>query len=162
LARIDQERRFELSSFGENETASAAKSLLHVASLGLYKQRAAREDISAIDRDRRVAHQLTFLESLIQSDTPPEIAYDRIRIQSSVQELSILIPAIPSRRMRVHAEDVLDHLRRSSHDTKLQTDCSAALALIKQANAQENSRGREGVSSSVTGKSGILALMGSR
>jgi hypothetical protein len=150
LARIDEERRFELSSFGESEKASAAKSLLHVASFGLYKQRVAHEDISAIDRDRRVAHQLTFLDSLIQSDTPPEIAYDRLRIQSSVQELSSLVPAISSRTMRVRAGEVLERLRRNSHDTELQTDCTAALALIKQTKAPEYSAGTKAVRSPVT------------
>ena len=34
LGRIEQERRFGLSSFGESEKASAAKSMLHVATFG--------------------------------------------------------------------------------------------------------------------------------
>jgi hypothetical protein len=34
LVRIEQERRFELSSFGESEKASVAKSMLHVATFG--------------------------------------------------------------------------------------------------------------------------------
>lgn len=82
LGRIEQERWFELSSFGESEKASAAKSILHVATFGLYRQQAMGEDISAVDRQRRIAHQLTLLESLTQSDTLPEIAFDRRRIES--------------------------------------------------------------------------------
>ena len=68
MARVDQERRFELSSFGESEKAKLAKSMLHVATFGLYKQQAKRDDIFMLDRERRVTYQLSFLDSLVQAD----------------------------------------------------------------------------------------------
>ena len=160
LGRIEQERRFELSSFGESEKASAAKSMLHVATFGLYKQQALREDISAVDRDRRITDQLTFLDSLIQSDTPPEIAYDPRRIESSVRELSNLMPAISSRSLRSRAEEMLDRLRSRSHDAELQADCTAALAWIKQSNEPWNSSGTEGARSAHRGRGVVLAQNG--
>jgi len=160
LGRVEQERRFELSSFGESEIASAAKGMLHVATFALYKQQAASEDISAVDRDRRITEQLTFLDSLIQSDTPPEIAYDRQRIEASVRELSGFIPAILSRGVRLRAEETLSRLRSRSHDAGLQTDCTAALAWIKQSNEPWNSSGTEGARSARGGRSVVLALNG--
>src|SRR4029077_17156303 len=94
MARLDKEHRFELSSFGESEKTKLAKSMLHVATLGLYKQQAKCDDIFMLDHERRVTYQLSFLDSLIQARTPPEISYDNERIQSSVRELSSLMPAI--------------------------------------------------------------------
>jgi hypothetical protein len=160
LGRIEQERRFELSSFGESEKARAARSLLHVATFGLYKQQVARNDISAVDRDRRITDQLTFLDSVIQSGTPPEIAYDRQRIESSVRELSNLVPAISSRRVRSQAEEILGRLRYRSHDVELQADCTAALAWIEQSNESGNSSGTEGARSPRGGRGVALALNG--
>jgi hypothetical protein len=160
LGRIEQERRFELSSFGESEKASAAKSMLHVATFGLYKQQAASEDISAVDRNRRITKQLTFLDSLIQSETPPEIANDRRRIESSVHELSKLMPAISSRSVRSRAEEMLGRLRSRSHDAELQADCTAALAWIKQSNEPANSSRTEGARSAHNGQGVVSAQNG--
>jgi hypothetical protein len=132
MALVNQERRFELASFGESEKGRAAKSMLHVATLGLYKQQAKRDDIDRVDRDRRVAYQLSFLDSLVQPATPPEIAYDGERIKSSVQQLSSLIPTIASPSVRSHAAATLEHLKNFSKDAELQADCTTALAAIKQ------------------------------
>ena len=110
--------------------------MLHVATLGLYKQQAKRDDIDRVDRDRRVAYQLSFLDSLVQPATPPEIAYDGERIKSSVQQLSSLIPTIASPSVRSHAEATLEHLKNFSKDAELQADCTAALAAIKTNSAQ--------------------------
>jgi hypothetical protein len=132
MALVNQERRFELASFGESEKGKAAKSMLHVATLGLYKQQAKRDDIDRVDRDRRVAYQLSFLDSLVQPATPPEIAYDGERIKSSVQQLSSLIPTISSPSVRSHATATLEHLKNFSKDAELQADCTTALAAIKQ------------------------------
>ena len=162
LGRIEKERRFELSSFGESEKINAARSMLQVATFGLYKQQAAREDISAVDRDRRVTDQLAFLDSLVQSDTPPEIAHDRRRIETSVRELSNLIPGISPRSVRSRAEETLGRLRSQSHDAELQADCIVALTQIKQSNQPGKSSGTE-VARSAHGERGVvLALNGEK
>ncbi len=135
MTRVDQERRFELSAFGESEKARVAKSMLHVATLGLYKQQAKQDNISMLDYDRRVAHQLSFLDSLIQAGTPPEIAFDSQRIRASVNGLNSLMPVISSRRVREHAEVTLSRLQQFSKDPALQADCSSALAAMKQTDA---------------------------
>jgi len=135
MARVDHERRFELSSFGEGERAKLAKSMLHVATLGLYREQAERNDIFTLDRERRVTYQLSFLDPLVQAETPPEIAYDIERIKASVRELSSLMPAISSSAVRSHAEATLARLKNLSKDNELQAECTTALTLMKQTGA---------------------------
>jgi hypothetical protein len=138
MARVDRERRFELSTFGESEKAKVAKSMLHVATFGVYKQQAKEDNVSMVDYDRRVAHQLSFLDSLIQAETPPEIAFDSQRIRASVSDLSSLLPAISSRRIRKHAESTLSRLQQYSKDPALQAGCFNALLAMKQADATKS------------------------
>jgi hypothetical protein len=135
MARVDHERRFELSSFGEGEKMKLAKSMLHVATLGLYREQAERNDIFTLDRERRLSYQLSFLDPLVQAETPPEIAYDSQRIKASVRELSTLMPGISSSAVRSHAEATLARLKSLSKDNELQAECNTALALMKQADA---------------------------
>jgi hypothetical protein len=135
MARVHQEHRFELSSFGESEKTKLAKSTLHVATLGFYKQQAKSDDLFMLDHERRVAYQLIFLDSLIQAQTPPEISYDSERIKSSVRELSSLMPSIAAPAVRSHAEATVEHLKNLSQDDDLRTDCTTALALMKQTDA---------------------------
>ena len=132
MERVDQEHRFELSSFGESEKTKLAKSMLHVATLGVYKQQAKSDDIFMLDHERRVAYQLSFLDSLIQAQTPPEISYDSERIKSSVRELSSLMLSIAAPAVRSHAEATVEHLKNLSKDDDLRTDCTTALVLMKQ------------------------------
>jgi hypothetical protein len=135
LARVHQEHRFELSSFGESEKTKLAKSTLHVATLGFYKQQAKSDDIFMLDHERRVAYQLIFLDSLIQAKTPPETSYDSERIKSSVRELSSLMPSIAAPAVRSHAEATVEHLKNLSQDDDLRTDCTIALGLMRQTDA---------------------------
>ena len=132
MARVDQEHRFELSSFGESERTKLAKSMLHVGTLGFYKQQARSDDIFMLDHERRVTYQLKFLDSLIQTQTPPEISYDIERIKSSVRELSSLMPSIAAPAVRSHAEATVEHLKNLSKDEDLRRDCTTALGLMKQ------------------------------
>jgi hypothetical protein len=132
MALVGKERRFELASFGESEKGKAAKSMLHVVTRGLYTQQAKRDDVAMVDHDRRIANQLSFLDSLVQAETPPEVAYGDERVMSSVDELSSLIPTVSSRRIRLHAETTLENLKRLSEDAELQADCTTALAAIRE------------------------------
>jgi len=132
IERVDQERRFELSSFGQSEKGKLAKDMLHVFTLGLYKQQTPNDDLFLLDCDRRVTYQLNFLNALVQAETPPEIAYDTEHIKSSVHELSSLMPAISSSAVRSQAEATLERLKNLSNDAELQADCTSALALMKQ------------------------------
>lgn len=135
MARVDREHRFELSSFGESEKTKLSKSILHVATFGFYKQQAETNDIFLLDHERRVTYQLNLLDSLIQAQTPPEIGYDSERIKSSVRELNSLMPSISALAVRSHAEATVEHLKKLSKDDDLRTDCTTALALMKQTDA---------------------------
>jgi len=135
IARVDREHRFELSSFGESERTKLTKSMLHVATLGFYKQQAKTNDIFMLQHERHVTYQLNFLDSLIQAQTPPEISYDSECIKSSVRELSSLMSSIAAPAVRSHAEATLEHLKNLSKDDDLRTDCTTALALMKQTDA---------------------------
>ena len=135
MARVDQEHRFELSSFGESEKTKLTKSMLHLATVGFYKQQAKSNDIVMLDHERRVTYQLSFLDSLIQAQTPPEISYDSERIKSSVRELTSLMSSIAAPAVRLHAEATVEHLKNLSKDDDLRTDCTTALTLMKQTDA---------------------------
>jgi hypothetical protein len=106
--------------------------MLHVGTLGFYKQQARSDDIFMLDHERRVTYQLNFLDSLIQAQTPPEISYDIERIKSSVRELSSLMPSIAASAVRSHAKATVEHLKNLSKDEDLRTDCTTALGLMKQ------------------------------
>jgi hypothetical protein len=135
MARVDHQHRFELSSFGESEKTRLTKSMLHVATLGFYKQQAKSDDIFMLDHERRVTYQLSFLDPLVQADIPPEISYDSQRIKASVRELSSLMSTISSSAVRSHAEATLERLKNLSKDEELQAECTSALALMKQTDA---------------------------
>ena len=123
------------TSFGESERTKLTKSMLHVATLGFYKQQAKTNDIFMLQHERHVTYQLNFLDSLIQAQTPPEISYDSECIKSSVRELSSLMSSIAAPAVRSHAEATLEHLKNLSKDDDLRTDCTTALALMKQTDA---------------------------
>ena len=130
IARIDNQRRAELAAFGATRKAQVAQELLHNASLGLYTRRVKqdRENLSILDRERRLQFHLNFLESLAEAGTQPEIAYDAARIRASVAALSSLMPGVNSRDVRVRAEAVLLRVQSLSQDGELQSDCALALA----------------------------------
>jgi hypothetical protein len=135
VARVDQQHRFELSSFGESERTKLTKSMLHVATLSVYKQQAKSDDIFMLDHERRLTHQLSFLDPLVRADMPPEVSYDSQRIKASVRELSSLMSTISSSAVRSHVEATLERLKNLSKDEELQTECTSALALMKQTDA---------------------------
>jgi hypothetical protein len=130
VARLDKQRRAEIAAFRESTGARARDTLLHTVTLGLYT-RAARPNpanLATLDVDRRVAHQLNFLDSLLAAGTPPEVACDASRIQASVNELRTLMPFIQSRHVEQRATATLEHLQEVSKNGAIQSDTAVALA----------------------------------
>ena len=154
---LDKERRSELAHFEESKKARIMGDLFHDASLGLYTPRAKENatNISMLDSYRRVDFHLHFLDSLIEAGTPPEVAYDGVRIQASVGELSGLMPAINSSETRAHAATTLERLRSLSRDETLQADCSIALVALKSRAPSVRAATVSGVASA---RHGILAM----
>lgn len=131
--RLDKQRRAELAAFGESMKAQITQELLHDASLGLYTHRVKRnsENLASLDRDRRVQYELSFLDVLAQSGTPPEVAYDSAHIHAVVAALNSLMPDVGSPEVREHAQAVLLRLKSLSQDRQVQSDCSIALASLR-------------------------------
>ena len=140
--RIDKTRRSELAAFGETKKAKVAEALLHDASFGIYTHRAKpnRANLEALDRDRRIQYHLSFLDSLVEAETQPEITFDSSRIQSSVVALGMLMPDVHSAAMRAHVEATLLRLRELSQDAVLQANCALALASFSRDAATSKER----------------------
>jgi hypothetical protein len=134
MVRLNKQRRAELAAFGETGGSQIAHELFHTATFGVYTHRVkpAPENLSALDRDRRVEYQLSFLNSLAAADTEPEVAYDSSQVRASVKSLNDLMSSINSPELRQHVEAVLVRLKSLSRDQNLQSDCSVALASLRR------------------------------
>lgn len=129
---LDQQRRAEIAQFGESNTRLGIDTVVHTATFGVYHDRAPKspDTIANLDVYRRFEYQLNFLDRLAQAGTAPEVAYDPARIDSSIKELSALMPQITVPRIREHALATLQKLRTISNSDDLRADCSNAIAGI--------------------------------
>ncbi len=134
MVRLNKQRRAELASFGETPKNQVAHDLFHTATFGLYTHRVKPdpENLSALDRDRRLEYHLGFLNSLANAGTDPEVAYDSSRVRASVKALDDLTSSINSPGLRQQTEAVLQRITSLSRDQDLQSDCSVALASLRR------------------------------
>jgi len=134
VKRLNDERRAELASFGQGRAARLSQSALHTATFGRYTQRVAPDQLalSTLDRERRVLHQLNFIESLVEEGTQPEVAYKAGQIQESVAELNTLVTQVTSSRIRERTAVALDRLKSLSGDAGVQTQCAIALIALHE------------------------------
>lgn len=133
VARLDRDRRSELVRFGESRQAQFAHNLLRAASLGSYTHRAKKDDgnLAMLDRERRIQYQLTFLNSLAEAGTAPEVAYDSSRVKASVVELGSLMRGLHAPKVRVQVEATIERLQALSKDPELQASYAIALAALR-------------------------------
>jgi hypothetical protein len=135
LARVlDRQRRAEIAAFGESSRRSNTDLLLHVATFGLYNHRAPEspDNVAKLSTYRQIEQQLSFLDGLAAAGTQPEVAYNSARIESSVDELTSLMPQIDVPRVRKHAITTLKRIRDISQSAELRTDCSTAIASLTE------------------------------
>jgi hypothetical protein len=131
LHRLEKDRRNELARFEANKSEQARDGIFHYATFGLYTPRAKGDDfLERLDRCRRVDYNLTFLDGLEAAGTQPEVAYDPVRIQRAVSQLTALLPEIDSRATRQHAERTLEKLQGLSSDSQLKAQCLTALDFL--------------------------------
>jgi hypothetical protein len=131
LHRLEKDRRNELARFEANKSEQARDGIFHYATFGLYTPRAKGDDfLERLDRCRRVDYNLTFLDGLEAAGTQPEVAYDPVRIQRAVSQLTALLPEIDSRATRQHAEQTLEKLQGLSSDSQLKAQCLTALDFL--------------------------------
>jgi hypothetical protein len=130
---LDRQRRAELAAFGKGPAFQTRQMLLHVGSFGLYASRAKRdsENLSKLDRERRIQAALDFLDLAAANGTEPEVAYRGERISQSVDELSNLLHGVQSKSVKTHAAATLTRLRGLTVDREIQADCASALAELK-------------------------------
>jgi hypothetical protein len=128
VRRLENDRRTELASFEASQSQQVRADIFHYATFGLYTRRAKDADfMDQLDLFRQVDYYLTFLDGLASPGTPPEVAYDSVRIRRAVAELSALLPGIESRQTREHAERTIQTIRGLSADPQLIAQCTAAL-----------------------------------
>lgn len=130
VARLNSQRRAEIAAFRESTAGRVRDALLHTATFGLYTRAARRSpaNLATLDVERRITNQLNFLDSLLASGTPPEIACDASRIEASIAELQNLIPLVHSHRVESRARATLAQINEQTANAGIRKDAAVALA----------------------------------
>lgn len=136
LNRIDNERRSELAEFGESRHGRLARIVLHDVTFGAYTSRVkpGKDNLIALDRERRVLYQLNFLDRLADTGTAPEVTHSVKQIQSAITNLSDLMVAVKTPGVRSHVARTLQQLHDISQNSDLQLECVTALASLQNEN----------------------------
>jgi hypothetical protein len=166
MAHLNRDRRGELARFGQPLSSSIAHETMHLASLGLYTQRVrkSRLDLAQLDRERRFAFHLDYLDGAVRNGTPPEVANSALQIQASLAALRELIDTIDKPLLRAHALATVSRVAELSHDDAILAGCrSTLLAFIPNASADSQAAERTlgapvAPSSGITGVSGLSHL----
>ncbi|MFL6353094.1 MAG: hypothetical protein ACJ74Z_14770 [Bryobacteraceae bacterium] len=157
VERLDQDRRAELAEFGETRRAKFARNLLGGATLGFYTHRARKDgaNLATLDRERRIEYQLSFLDSLVETGTSPEVAFDSSRIEASVVELGSLMRGVEAPKIRTHVGKTIERLQELSQDAGLQTAYSLTLTDLRD-EAPASARAFAGGSTRVAGTAAFI------
>ncbi len=130
--RLEKDRRAELARFEFTKTQLVRAEMFHYTTFGLYTSRAKGEDFhDTLAHYRQASADLAFLDELAAPGTPPEVAYDSLRIQRTVADLNSLLPDIDSGALRKRAEGTLEKIQNLSADTQLKFQCIAALDSLR-------------------------------
>jgi hypothetical protein len=126
--RLEKDRRGELARFEAKKSGQVRDDILHVATLGLYTDRASDNGFSELlEEYREVDYYIGFVDGLTDAGTPPEVAYDSTRIRYALVQLSVLLPDLKNSAIRDRASNAIEKLRGLSVDTDLKAECTAAL-----------------------------------
>lgn len=136
LDRINDERRSELAEFGKSRRGRFARIVFHDATFGAYTPRvkASKDNLTALNRKRRVLYELNFLDSLADAGTAPEVTHSIEQIQSAITNLSDLMVNVNTSGVRSHVARTLRQLHDISRNSDLQADCATALASLQNEN----------------------------
>lgn len=134
--RINDERRSELAEFGESRHGRFARIVFHDATFGVYTPRVKRskDNLIALDRERRLLYELNFLDSLAEAGTAPEVTHSIKQIQSSITNLNDLMVNVNRSVVRSHVARTLQKLHDISQNSELQSICNTALASLHNEN----------------------------
>ena len=91
---MNKDRREELALLRRSEGQQVWASAARIASLGLYRKRAADVPASYVELDerRRVATHVRLLEQVVDSGPHPEVSWNAEEVRLAVSELSRLRP----------------------------------------------------------------------
>jgi len=125
-ARLERDRNTEMAAHRHKAPARAGLRLAKWASLGIYSHHEMPDTatlVAALDRERRAAHQVRFLETVAASSSSPEVVWNIAEVRRAVNEL-IAMGAPAS------SAHVVTRIMQQTSDAETRELCERALAGI--------------------------------
>jgi len=137
LAReVDRARSREVASHIHSKGQIALYRVATISTLGLYRHtdRMTPELLAQVDRQRRFAWHKRFLEQVIDSTPPAEVAYDTEQVQRSIDVVTTIGAEDPG--LRASSEALVRRVLAQTEDESTRRrcfECLQRLALLKPA-----------------------------
>jgi len=128
-ARLERDRNTEMAAHRHKAPTRAGLRLAKWATLGIYSHHEMPDDATlsaALDRERRAAHQVRFLETVAASSSSPEVVWNIAEVRRAVNEL-IAMGAPAS------SAHVVTQIMQQTSDAETRELCQRALAGIGSA-----------------------------
>jgi len=125
-ARLERDRNAEMATHRHGAPARAGLRLARWTSLGIYSHHEMPNSATleaALDRERRAAHQVRFLETVAASSSSPEVVWNIAEVRRAVNEL-IAMGAPAS------SAHVVTRIMQQTSDAETRELCQRALAGI--------------------------------
>jgi hypothetical protein len=125
-SRLERDRNTEMAAHRHKAPARAGLRLAKWASLGIYSHHEMPDSaalVAALDRKRRAAHQVRFLESVAAYSSSPEVVWNIAEVRRAVNEL-IAMGAPAS------SAPVVTRIMQQTSDAETRELCERALAGI--------------------------------
>jgi hypothetical protein len=123
-ARLERDRNAEMAAHRHSAPARASLKLANWFSLGAYSHHEMQDSASleaALDRERRAARQIRFLETVAQSSPQPDVVWNIAEVRRAVNEL--IATGVPR-----HSARVVSRLMQQTSDAEIRALCQQALA----------------------------------
>jgi hypothetical protein len=123
-ARLERDRNAEMAAHRHSAPARASLKLANWFSLGAYSHHEMQDSASleaALDRERRAARQIRFLETVAQSSPQPDVVWNIAEVRRAVNEL--IATGVPP-----HSARVVSRLMQQTSDAEIRALCQQALA----------------------------------
>ena len=125
-ARLERDRNAEMATHRHGATARVGLRLAKWTSLGIYSHHEMPDSATleaVLDRERRAAHQVRFLETVAASSSSPEVVWNIAEVRRAVNEL-IAMGAPAS------SAQVVTRIMQQTSDAETRELCQRALAGI--------------------------------
>jgi hypothetical protein len=128
LNKLDKDRRQELAAFGTSRKAQFTARLWHYSTFGVYTRRvpASSSTIESTRSTRRIEDLLSLLAQVTRGGARPEVAFDTAKVESTVEDLSVLTRTSPA-PVRESFLGLTHKLLGLSQDEDIRTRCRAVL-----------------------------------